>query len=96
MSAVIEARGLRKVHGSGAAEVVALHDLDLDLGQGEFLAVTGPSGCGKSTCSTCSAGSIARPRARSGCTASGSTTPASRAAPGCGGPRSGSCSSSST
>jgi len=49
MSAVIEARGLRKVHGSGAAEVVALRDVDLDLAHGEFLAVTGPSGCGKST-----------------------------------------------
>jgi putative ABC transport system ATP-binding protein len=49
VSAVIEARGLRKVHGSGDAEVVALHDVDLDLGHGEFLAVTGPSGCGKST-----------------------------------------------
>jgi putative ABC transport system ATP-binding protein len=49
MTAVIEARGLRKVHGSGEAEVVALRDVDLDLGHGEFLAVTGPSGCGKST-----------------------------------------------
>jgi putative ABC transport system ATP-binding protein len=49
MSRVIEARGLRKVHGSGEAEVVALRDVDLDLGHGEFLAVTGPSGCGKST-----------------------------------------------
>jgi putative ABC transport system ATP-binding protein len=49
MTAVLKARALRKVHGSGAAAVVALHDVDLDLAHGEFLAVTGPSGCGKST-----------------------------------------------
>jgi putative ABC transport system ATP-binding protein len=49
MTPVLEARALRKVHGSGDAEVVALHDVDMTLGHGEFLAVTGPSGCGKST-----------------------------------------------
>jgi putative ABC transport system ATP-binding protein len=49
VTAVLEARGLRKVHGGGAAAVVALRDVDLELGHGEFLAVTGPSGCGKST-----------------------------------------------
>ena len=46
MTAVLEVRGLCKVHGDGEAEVVALHDVDLALGHGEFLAVTGPSGCG--------------------------------------------------
>jgi putative ABC transport system ATP-binding protein len=49
MSAVLEARGLRKVHGSGAAAVAAVRDVDVALEHGEFLAVTGPSGCGKST-----------------------------------------------
>jgi len=49
MTAVLQARGLSKVHGNGAAAVTALRDVDLDLGHGEFLAVTGPSGCGKST-----------------------------------------------
>jgi putative ABC transport system ATP-binding protein len=49
MTAVLEARGLRKVHGRGAAAVAAVDDVDVELGHGEFLAVTGPSGCGKST-----------------------------------------------
>jgi putative ABC transport system ATP-binding protein len=49
MTAVLEARGLRKVHGSGAGAVAAVRDVDVALGHGEFLAVTGPSGCGKST-----------------------------------------------
>jgi putative ABC transport system ATP-binding protein len=49
MTPVLEARALRKVHGSGEAAVVALRDVDLELAHGEFLAVTGPSGCGKST-----------------------------------------------
>jgi putative ABC transport system ATP-binding protein len=49
VTAVLEARGLRKVHGSGAAAVAAVQDVDVRLEHGEFLAVTGPSGCGKST-----------------------------------------------
>jgi putative ABC transport system ATP-binding protein len=49
VTAVLEAHGLRKVHGSGAAAVAAVSDVDLVLGHGEFLAITGPSGCGKST-----------------------------------------------
>jgi putative ABC transport system ATP-binding protein len=49
MTAVLEARALRKIHGTGDAAVVALDDVDVALEHGEFLAVTGPSGCGKST-----------------------------------------------
>ena len=30
-------------------EVVALHDIDLEIGPSEFLTIIGPSGCGKST-----------------------------------------------
>jgi ABC-type nitrate/sulfonate/bicarbonate transport system ATPase subunit len=33
----------------GVSDVVALHDVDLQVAIGEFVAVVGPSGCGKST-----------------------------------------------
>jgi putative ABC transport system ATP-binding protein len=49
VTAVVEARGLGKVHGRGEAAVTALREVDLTVAPGEFVAVTGPSGCGKST-----------------------------------------------
>jgi ABC-type Fe3+/spermidine/putrescine transport system ATPase subunit len=35
--------------GSGTSAVAAVHDINLDVGPGEFVAELGPSGCGKST-----------------------------------------------
>ena len=43
---IVRLRNVDKVYANG---VVALHGLDLDVGEGEFLSLLGPSGCGKST-----------------------------------------------
>jgi multiple sugar transport system ATP-binding protein len=48
----VEARDLRKRFG----DVAALDGFDLDVRDGELLAVVGPSGCGKSTLLRCIAG----------------------------------------
>ncbi|HEX2896147.1 MAG TPA: ABC transporter ATP-binding protein [Marmoricola sp.] len=47
--AVIRCRGLTKTYRSGVRETRALRGLDLDVTEGEWLAVMGASGCGKST-----------------------------------------------
>jgi putative ABC transport system ATP-binding protein len=46
---LIQLRGITKVYGSGDAEVRALDGVDLNIDQGEFVAIMGPSGSGKST-----------------------------------------------
>ncbi|MEV3981969.1 ABC transporter ATP-binding protein [Nonomuraea sp. NPDC049758] len=46
---VLRARGLVKTHGQGQSRVRAVDEVDLEIPQGQTLAVTGPSGCGKST-----------------------------------------------
>jgi putative ABC transport system ATP-binding protein len=45
----VRAIGVRKVYGSGDAEVVALRDVGLELAAHRFTAIMGPSGSGKST-----------------------------------------------
>jgi NitT/TauT family transport system ATP-binding protein len=45
----IRVEGISKVFRRGSAEVRALDRVDLNIGEGEFVAVVGPSGCGKST-----------------------------------------------
>ncbi|MGP3960994.1 ABC transporter ATP-binding protein [Nonomuraea sp. 3N208] len=48
-SAAVRARGLVKTHGQGQSRVRAVDAVDLEVPQGQMLAVMGPSGCGKST-----------------------------------------------
>src|SRR5262245_21192745 len=45
----IKTEKLTKAYGSGATIVTALDHVNLNIKEGEFVAVMGPSGCGKST-----------------------------------------------
>ena len=46
---LIQLRGITRRYGAGAAELMALKGIDLDIAEGEFVAIMGPSGSGKST-----------------------------------------------
>ena len=47
--AILQAKGLTKIYGSGDNAVHALDGVDLSVEKGEFLAIVGTSGSGKST-----------------------------------------------
>ncbi len=47
--ALVEVRGLSKVYRRGHQAVEVLHHVDLDIPEGDFVALMGPSGSGKTT-----------------------------------------------
>nr|VFK17318.1 MAG: putative ABC transport system ATP-binding protein [Candidatus Kentron sp. LPFa]VFK63166.1 MAG: putative ABC transport system ATP-binding protein [Candidatus Kentron sp. UNK]VFK71383.1 MAG: putative ABC transport system ATP-binding protein [Candidatus Kentron sp. UNK] len=48
-ASLIRVEGVSKTYTLGKRRVEALHDIDLSLSEGEFIAIAGPSGSGKST-----------------------------------------------
>ncbi len=59
-SPLLELQGVSKSHRLGESEVEVLHDVDLAIDEGEFVAIMGPSGSGKTTCLEI-LGAISRP-----------------------------------
>ena len=46
---MIRIKGLKKIYTTEEVETTALNNVNLDINEGEFVAIMGPSGCGKST-----------------------------------------------
>jgi len=46
---MIQARNLKKVYSTEEVETTALNNVNIEIKEGEFVAIMGPSGCGKST-----------------------------------------------
>ncbi|SVB53379.1 uncharacterized protein METZ01_LOCUS206233, partial [marine metagenome] len=53
---IIVVRGITKTYRNGKLRVEALKGIDLEVAQGEMVAVMGPSGCGKTTLLNCLSG----------------------------------------
>src|ERR1051326_6447480 len=46
---MIRLENVDKVYRTERVETLVLHNINLDVAQGEFVSIMGPSGCGKST-----------------------------------------------
>src|SRR5688500_6926003 len=46
---LVQLKSLSKTYRASEVETTALHDVNVDIREGEFVAIMGPSGCGKST-----------------------------------------------
>lgn len=46
---MIQARNLKKIYSTEEVETTALNNVNIEIKEGEFVAIMGPSGCGKST-----------------------------------------------
>ena len=49
MAPHVKIASLSKIFGSARGDVMALTDVTMEVGRGEFVSLLGPSGCGKST-----------------------------------------------
>ena len=49
MSTLVEIRNLSKIYERGRQKIEVLHHVELDIEQGDFMALMGPSGSGKTT-----------------------------------------------
>ncbi len=56
MAPIVEARSVAKAYDTGVVQVQALRGVDLELEQGEMVAIMGPSGCGKTRLLNCLSG----------------------------------------
>ena len=46
---ILKIQSLSKIYHTSKSEIPAIKDLDLNIKEGEFVAIVGPSGCGKTT-----------------------------------------------
>lgn len=49
MSAFVEFKDVKKIYKTGEVEIEALHDVNFEIGEGEFCVIVGASGAGKTT-----------------------------------------------